>query len=159
MSFEEVQGVPAKGDRDQLHNLANNCVCLNLRKAARIITRRYDEAMAGTGLRSTQAPILMTLRLDGPMTMSELAGAMAMDNSTLSRNFKLLEVQGLVHRTPRDGRTVDVSVTDAGEQALDRALAGWVRIQEETVEAMGESKWGAVLDALGLLEADGEAGA
>ena len=74
----------------------NKCICFNLRKAARVITQIYDEAFRPTGFRSTQMPLLVATAALGPVTVNRLAEAVVMDRTTLTRNLKPLEKQGLL---------------------------------------------------------------
>ncbi|MBS0320043.1 MAG: MarR family transcriptional regulator, partial [Proteobacteria bacterium] len=46
------------------------CACGSLRRAARALTQRYDDAMTATGLRITQFSLLRTLRREGPLRIS-----------------------------------------------------------------------------------------
>lgn len=142
-------------DTHDLSGVTEMCVCLNLRKASRVVTRRYDRAFAKVGLRATQTPVLLSLSINGPLTLSELADELAMDVSTMSRNFSLLEGRGLVSRSQRDGRTLDVSITDAGTTLLAEALEGWSEVQAKTLAEIGPENWAVIMGALAKLgEAD-----
>lgn len=79
------------------------CICLNLKQATRVMTRRCDEAYASTELRSTQIPILFFLMPDGEMQMGLLADEMTVDKSTLPRNFWGVGI-GLLHLEEYPGR-------------------------------------------------------
>src|ERR1700675_3066517 len=77
----------------------NACTCGSLRKASRRISQFYDTALAPVGIKSTQFSILSEVdrrKLEGPLTMCELATAMVMDRSTLGHNLKPLERDDLV---------------------------------------------------------------
>ena len=56
--------------------------------------------------------------MDGPKTMNALAAEVALHQSTLTRVVQKLEKQDLAHRTrkPENQRTVEVRITDKGEQ-------------------------------------------
>ena len=47
--------------------------CLQPRKATRVVTQLYDEALRPIGLRSTQLPILVTLAAHGALAVTDLA--------------------------------------------------------------------------------------
>ncbi len=141
-----------------LPGIAEMCVCLNLRKAARIVTRRYDQAFAKVGLRATQTPVLLTLSINGSLTMTELANELGMEISTMSRNFGLLEARGLVTRMKRDGRTVQVSITAAGTEILAAALEGWDQVQDKTLAEIGPENWPIIAGALARLGESEERG-
>lgn len=133
-------------DAARLREVARACACANLRKAARVVTQLFDEALAPSGLRATQFTLLVTSRLMGESTINELAERMAMDRTTLSRNLKPLMRSGLLEvRAGEDGRTRLVRVTPAGEQALEEAYPFWQLAQQEIVGVLGEERYEALL--------------
>src|ERR1700732_3853608 len=76
------------------------CTCLAVRKAARHITQFYDQYLAPVGLRTTQFSILAKLKRLGPMTINALAGELVMDRTTLGRNIRPLQREGLLAVAP-----------------------------------------------------------
>lgn len=133
------------------------CICTNLRRATRLITREYDKAYAGTGIRSTQAPILTALMVHGKLSMTHLAETLGLDNSTLSRNFRILEEGGLVKRTALDGRTFGAEITEAGVQQMKAVSERWHKIQQQFVAALGgDKRWADLRQALSLLDTTAE---
>jgi len=133
-------------DAASLREVARACACANLRRAARAVTQVFDEALAPSGLRTTQFTLLVTNRLMGESTINELAERMAMDRTTLSRNLKPLARNGLLEVRPgEDGRTRLVQITSAGERALEEAYPLWQQAQRETVSALGEERYEALL--------------
>ncbi len=66
------------------------CACFNTRKAARAVTRFYDDMLAPSGLKATQLTMLGAISISGPTRMSELADMLALVKSTLTRNLTLL---------------------------------------------------------------------
>ncbi len=121
---------------------AMNCACFNLRKAARAVTQLYDEVLAPTGLRGTQFPILAVLAAAGAATMTELADALVMDRTTLTRNLKPLLDRGLVERGEgEDRRQRPIAITPAGRDALGRALPLWEKAQARIVGGLGAARW------------------
>jgi DNA-binding MarR family transcriptional regulator len=133
-------------DAARLREVARACACANLRKAARAVTQVFDETLAPSGLRATQFTLLVTSRLMGESTINELAERMATDRTTLSRNLKPLVRNGLLEVRPgEDGRTRLVRLTPAGEQALEEAYPLWQQAQQETVSALGEERYEALL--------------
>lgn len=125
------------------------CVCANLRKAARAVTQVYDEALKPCGIRSTQSNILTVLSLAGPLSISELAHELVMDRTTLARNLKPLEAQGLLTVMPgQDQRVRLVQLTPAGHEVLNTTLPLREQAQTHMVEKLGRKK---VDDLLGYL--------
>jgi hypothetical protein len=65
------------------------CACTTLRKAARAISRIYDEALAGAGINVTQLAILRAIGRAGDdgAPLSRLAENLVMDNTSLYRGL------------------------------------------------------------------------
>jgi len=73
-----------------------DCNCFAVRSAARHVTQLYDQLLAPVGLRVTQFSILAKLERKGPLTINVLADDMVMDRTTLGRNIRPLERDGLI---------------------------------------------------------------
>lgn len=99
--------------------LTSECICTHLRRAARGVSRHYDEALAGFGVNVAQFSLLRHLqRLDRP-SITALAEAMGLERSTLGRNLRVLEADGLVALGEGDDqRNRVVLLTEAGKQLL-----------------------------------------
>jgi len=104
--------------------LASQCLCTNLRRAARGVSRHYDGALDGFGINVAQYSLLCNLqRLDQP-SISSLADAMGLDRSTLGRNLRVLEGEGLVQLVEGDDlRNRLVLLTEAGNERLLAGIA------------------------------------
>jgi DNA-binding MarR family transcriptional regulator len=114
------------------------CNCASIRQAARRVTRFYDLALAPTGLRITQYPVLSWLAISGPMTMNVLAERVAIDRATLGHNLRPLEAQGLVTvAAGEDRRSRVVTLTDAGRRRLREARPAWHKAQQTFEAAFG----------------------
>lgn len=117
------------------------CLCFNLRKAARAVTQLYDAALEPAGLRATQFSLLAALDRRDAVTITDLARAMVMDRTTLTRNLRPLEKQGLVAIAPgNDRRTREVSLTRRGRQTLTRATPRWRHAQTGMLDALGDRR-------------------
>ena len=116
---------------------ARDCVCYNLRKAARAVTQLYDEMLRPTGIRGTQYTLLAALRNLGSASISELAERTVTDRTTLTRNLRLLEERGLIRIEPGEDRRVrEARLTDAGREALAEAYPYWRRAQDRMAESL-----------------------
>ncbi len=62
------------------------CYCATLRQATRVISQRYEAAMRGTQLTITQYTLLTALTEMPRPRVNDLAEALAMDQTTLSRH-------------------------------------------------------------------------
>src|SRR3978361_78947 len=74
------------------------CFATAIRMASRRMTQLYDEALAPSGLKSTQLAILNEIAIRGlsPPTMGELAESLVTDRSALGHNLRPLERDGLI---------------------------------------------------------------
>lgn len=128
------------------------CACANLRRTARIVTQVYDDALKETGLHCSQFTLLGTLALIGPRSMGQLAEALGMDRTTLTRNLRALQRDGLVEDQPdNDGRRRRVAITTRGSVALDQALPLWEQAQKQVVAVLGSDQFGDLLGTLKML--------
>lgn len=120
---------------------ADLCNCFAIRRAARHVTQLYDRQLASAGLKVTQFAILARLRA-GPKTINELAAAMAMDRTTMGRNVRPLERDGLVSVSPdpADARRKPLSITDAGTERFRAGRAGWADAQRRFDAAYGPDR-------------------
>ncbi len=126
------------------------CVLNNARKAARSVSRYYDQIARNAGFTAGQFSVLVTLRKSGVLTTSELAERLSMERTTLVRNIALLEKKGLVNSGPAEGgRGKAFEVTGEGNALLERAVPLWREAQEHVKEHLGEEDF---LKAVNLLQ-------
>lgn len=132
-----------------LEDIDGRCNCLAARQASRYLTAAYDQALSPTNLRATQFSILYRLLKDGPLTIGELAAAMAMDRTTLSSNLKPLERDGLLEMVPgQDRRVKKVVVTKAGVSRYRMAFPLWQAVQQEFEDQYGQKRAEALRNSL-----------
>src|SRR5215470_876712 len=107
----------------------DTCLCLHLRRAARALARRFDEALRPVGLTNGQFSLLMSLNRPEPAAMSDVARLLAMDRTTLTAALKPLERRGLITITihEADRRSRRLALTPAGRALLVAALPVWRR--------------------------------
>jgi DNA-binding MarR family transcriptional regulator len=140
----------------------SECNCLAVRQAARYVTRFYDWHLAGSGLRTSQYGILARLKRNGPTTINALAAELVMDRTTLGRNIRPLQRDGLIAVRPgrSDGRMKELHLTGAGQSRLDAARPAWLEAQHRFETGFGETRsveMRAMLNALvtsGLVSGD-----
>jgi len=130
-----------------------DCACFNIRKVSRVVTQIYDEAMQEVGLRGTQFTIMSNIASYQSLTISVLAEKLVMDRTTLTRNLKPLEKQGLLVIIPgMDRRTRAVELTAAGHKVLATALPLWKQAQQKITRFMGKARLNYLIDELRTLE-------
>jgi len=129
---------------------ATVCACFNFRKASRAVTQHFDELLHPTGLRSTQLVILLAVAVYESSGMAELARALVMDRSTLTRNLRPLINQGLLTlNLGQDRRTRLIQLTPAGRKSLQVAIPVWEKAQSDFVAQLGDDRWTTLLGLLG----------
>ncbi|UVE16529.1 MarR family winged helix-turn-helix transcriptional regulator [Pseudomonas sp. LS44] len=134
--------------------LTTHCLCTKLRRASRTVTKLYDDALAEIGLNAAQYSLMRHLeRLDQP-SISALAEAMGLDRSTLGRNLRVLESNGLLSLDGgADQRHRVVRLTTLGEERFRQAQCAWEVAQTRLAQHLGESKREALMLLLDDLEA------
>jgi DNA-binding MarR family transcriptional regulator len=118
------------------------CGSLNFRRTARAVTRLYDQAFQGSGIRSTQFSILVAVAKTQPTSVGALSAVLVIDSTTLTRSLKRLQKEGLLTVSLRAAkRQRFVSLTPIGEQLLADSLPAWRAAQARFVQAMGSEYW------------------
>src|SRR5436190_15492 len=103
---------------------AENCVCFNLRWVTRAVTQFYDAEMRRHGIRSTQGSILASLNSKNSWSMAELSDWLGMDRTTLVRNLRPLQRDGLV-KIAGGGRGNRVELTITSWVLITGASSGF----------------------------------
>ena len=131
-----------------------HCLGTQLRRTARGVTKRYDDALADVGLTTAQFSLLRHLeRLESP-SITDLAAAMGLERSTLGRNVRVLEGQGLLELgNAVDQRNRLVSMTALGRARLDDAVHAWNDVQLQLTQKFGSEKRAALIALLDELHA------
>ncbi len=116
-----------------------DCLCLASRRAARTLTRAYDREMRSHGIRATQFTTLVMLLLRGPTTIGDLAEALGMERTTLSRNLDVLEGRGWIVLRPgdEDARVRIATVTRSGRKRVEEAMPAWRAAQAKATATIG----------------------
>src|SRR3984957_950293 len=102
------------------------CMCGSLRRAARVLTQVYEDALRPLGLRAPQFTILQVLSLAGEVSQGQLGEILAMDSTTLTRTLKIMVRQTwIAERRGEDRRERLLRLAKAGDIQLKRALPAW----------------------------------
>src|SRR5947208_12668891 len=126
-----------------------NCVCFNLRRVTRAVTQFYDSEMRRHGIRPTQGTILSSLQAKDSWTMAELSDWLGMDRTTLVRNLRPLQRDGLVEASGGGrGRLVELAITTKGRKQMEKLRPAWKSAQNAAVKTLGEQRWSAILSDL-----------
>ncbi|MGY4828166.1 MarR family winged helix-turn-helix transcriptional regulator [Sphaerotilaceae bacterium SBD11-9] len=114
------------------------CTNFKLRQITRRVSRHYDAAVSASGLKTTQYSLLSHVASLGPVRPSDLAAAMKLDASTLTRNLQPLVAQGWVELSAGvDARSRLVSITEAGRVKRAETQRLWKQAQTSFNEQLG----------------------
>lgn len=114
------------------------CTNLKLRQLMRRVAQHYDAELGRTGLKTTQYSLLSYVVKLGPIRPGDLARAMKMDASTLTRNLRPLVDAGWLELGPgADGRSRLVTATEAGREKRREAQRRWRVAQEGINTTLG----------------------
>jgi DNA-binding MarR family transcriptional regulator len=114
------------------------CSNAKLRHLTRRVSQHYDHEMGKIGLKATQYSLLSAVFQRGPIRPGDLAKAMALDASTLTRNLKPLVAAGwLTTGAGTDDRSHLVDITPMGREKRTEAQRRWKAAQESLNDLLG----------------------
>ena len=123
------------------HRAPRGCTSFKLRQLSRRVSQHYDRVVASSGLKTTQYSLLSHIGRLGPVRPSDLAAAMAMDASTLTRNLQPLLEHGWAAIGPGvDGRSRLVTLTAIGRAKRAEAQRAWKRAQLALNDQLGSDR-------------------
>jgi DNA-binding MarR family transcriptional regulator len=114
------------------------CTNFKLRQLTRLVSQHYDAEMSKIGLKTTQYSLLSHVAKLSPIRPGELAQAMTMDASTLTRNLKPLVDAGWVTLAAgSDARSRTVMITQTGRAKREEAQRHWKVAQNRINQLLG----------------------
>jgi len=154
-STDRAASVPPKG------RVPVGCTSFRLRQLTRRVSQHFDRIVGEAGIKTTQYSLLSHIERLGPIRPGELARAMSMDASTLTRNLQPLLKSGWAEIGPgSDGRTRVITATAAGRAKRAEAARSWKRAQLEINARLGDERVVRLHDlleeCLTLMDADDE---
>lgn len=127
-------------------SVRQNCVCFNLRRVTRLVTQFFDAEMRRHGIRTTQGMLLSALHSTGTSTMADLSEILGMERTTLLRNLRPLQRDGMVSiKGGEHGGPVELSLTTKGRKQIEKTAPAWESAQRTAVQVLGEERWAALL--------------
>lgn len=126
------------------------CYAFSARHASRHLSQFYEHRIGGSGLHAQQFTILAIVKYQGPLTVNELADALAMDRTTLARSLKPLERDGLlaIMSAEKDRRRRTISMTAQGLARLEEAYVLWRQAQADFESRFGIERAARLRDEL-----------
>jgi DNA-binding MarR family transcriptional regulator len=118
---------PRKTLRTDAQALVETCAGCNSRLAARRITQFLDRDLSHLGLTVAQLGLMAHIAAMSDDTLGALAERTGLEQSTLSRNLRTLEKDGLIEVAivETDLRRRAVWLTEAGARRLEAAIPTW----------------------------------
>lgn len=117
--------------RTDARALVESCAGWNSRLAARRISQFLDRELQETGLTGGQLGLMAQIAAAADDTLGALARSTGLEQSTLSRNLRTLEGQGLIEIAvvESDLRRRAVWLTETGARRLEAAIPLWRKAQ------------------------------
>lgn len=115
------------------------CLAYATRRSGRAITNLFNGRMAELELNVAQFGLLTAVAKMPGATLAAIGDAMLIDESTLARNFLVMERRGLVASEGGRGRGgKHVSLTPAGAKLHAQALVVWRATNKRLTAVLGE---------------------
>jgi DNA-binding MarR family transcriptional regulator len=118
------------------------CASFNFRRTSRAVTKLFDLALEGSGIRSTQFTLLVGIAKAQPASIGALAEILTLDPTTLTRSLRPLQQDGLIAISDRSAmRQRFLTLTPKGERQLATTLPMWRIIQASFENSVGCEHW------------------
>jgi DNA-binding MarR family transcriptional regulator len=119
-----------------------DCLCLTARRAARVLTRMYDDELRPSGLTATQFGLLSLLQERPGLTQAKIAEATEIEQTTLSRSLKLMVGNGWLRVARggggKDARFSTYELTERGGACRAEGLPLWEEAQAKMQAELGK---------------------
>ncbi len=115
-------------------HILDHCLGLHLQRVARVVARRFDEALRPLKLTNGQFELLVLLGRTPAGRIAAVAERLGRDRTTITAILKPLTQRGLVAVTvnPDDSRGRTLTLTPAGKDLLAAAVPLWGRFYSRT---------------------------
>jgi MarR family transcriptional regulator for hemolysin len=135
---------------------ARTPIGLELARAARTVSRAFDDALAQAGGSLPAWLVLLNLKTRQVSSQRELAEAVGVREATLTHHLNAMESQGLVTRTrdPGNRRIHVVELTPAGEAAFVRLAEAATAFDRRLRDGLGDADLDVLATVLGRLAAN-----
>jgi DNA-binding MarR family transcriptional regulator len=134
----------------------DQCNCFAVRKAARRVSRLYDDVLQPTGLRITQFLILAVLARVQGASVNDLAERLDLERTAMGKTLGPLQRDGLIRikPSPVDGRSRVVGLTSKGSRVFQAAVPLWSQAQEQLEGLNGQRRIEELRSSLSKIKVD-----
>ena len=124
-----------------------------IRQMQRSLSWLSKSDAACCGITLAQCHALLEIGGSGGITLIDLASALNLDTSTISRTIDKMVRDGLVERNanPDDRRYVDISLTDAGQKIFDDINCTFDQFYADIFHSIPAEKHQQVIESINLL--------
>jgi len=140
-----------------MSNVSNPGIIQGLREKLRLLEREtgglLDSREECCGLTSSQCHTVIELAKTGTVSLAELASALGLDASTLSRMIQGLVIVGLVKRETcgKDRRRVEIGLTEQGRSVVEQIETINNGYMEKVLAEIPPEHHAALFESLGRL--------
>ncbi|MDQ1502391.1 MAG: hypothetical protein QOD57_118 [Actinomycetota bacterium] len=133
---------------------------LQLSRTAKVLSRAFDEALAGAGGSLPVWLVLVSLKAQRPGRQRQLAEAVGVEGPTLTHHLNKMEAAGLVTRTtdPNNRRVHRVELTEQGEVVFGRLRQAALKFDRRLRAGISDAQIDTLTDVLGHLRLNAGAG-
>jgi len=116
------------------------CLCASTRQAARLLSRNFEDHLRLAGLTPAQYELLSHIHFRPNKSQTELAELLNTDQTTLSRNLRLLSQRKWVAatRSKLDRRLSGYQLTALGERVWADGQVHWKQADRQIRAALGD---------------------
>lgn len=135
--------------------VVGSCSVMSIRVAERLMTRFLEARLKTVGLSAAQFGLMAHIAAAPDDSINALAERLGLDQSTLSRNLRALEADGLVEivTAQKDLRRRAVWLTEKGARRLEAALPVWREAQRDLAAGISTAQIRKIADAASRLMA------
>lgn len=129
--------------------LLAQCALFDVHRVSRAMTVLYNAYLRETGLSMAQFTLLRNIAAMAPAGIKQIAEAMLMDRTSVTRLLEpLIKQQLIVIEVGEDRRYRSVVVTPEGLAAVARSETAWLKAQRELFKRIGSAQWRTMRTAL-----------
>jgi DNA-binding MarR family transcriptional regulator len=114
------------------------CMCARLRRASRLLSQHYEDALRPAGSRLTQFTILQLLSIAGEVTQKRMGRMLGMDTTTLTRTLTAMSRQGWIDKQRgEDRREWKMRLSKKGHAQFVTVQPLWKKAQDSAQQKLG----------------------
>ena len=115
-----------------------HCFAYASRRTARAVTNYFNQRLAPFDLNVAQFGLMAAVAKMPESTLAAVGDAMLLDESTMARNFNVLERRGLMEAEGGRGRGGKrISLTKEGQALHAEALCVWTKTNQKIARMLG----------------------